>query len=466
MPFKCPAVGASIVPVSNLFSFDFAVNMSGNYTTNIDYSTKAITFGTKTIKYDILKINNGINDPLSKHYPKIVTWKNQKIKKHIKLFGKKFDISINIPSPTQTVDEIYTKKENIKIVFFTIESFKFKINATLSFSGNMNNNFNISVSGVGGSLLQLTTAGLIDGYFNDGKQILSMSPSDQTTRIINMLADPKFLEYAMGATLLTYLLKDGLCASYSILKAGGKIKFALNNLSFEYGDLKIVFPIFNIDIDIPDLLKDPITGQDHPVTVYGNTTSGLIVEVQLIVIENLDFFELIITGLQNTLKVAKGVTGTSYNPDYVKELEDILAQLQNADDSVTNWITKYLGMTCTITINFVFCPAGMSSVPPTPFFLDINLTLNINPYKILDDLFDLAIVIEEAAAVFENDFLNDVKTLTKCHTLDNMLKSALNTVNKELTTATKTAQDKINNKYLNKVYTAAFNAFIPIEPPP
>ena len=463
MPFKCPK-GNSVSPVSNLFSFDFAVNMSGNYTTNYDYSTKAITFGTKTIPYDILKINFGVNDPLSKHYPKILTWKNKKIKKHIKLFGKKFDISVNIPAPTQTYNEIYTKKESIKIIFFTIEPFKFKINATLSFSGNMNNNFTMSVSGIDGCLLQLTTAGLIDDYFNDGNQILSMSTSDQTTRIINMLEDPKFLEYAMGATLLTYLLRDGLCAKYTILKAGGKIKFALNNLNFEYGDLKIAFPSFNIDIDIPDLLKDPITGQTHTVSVSGNATSGLIVTVQLIVIENLDFFELIITGLQNTLKLAQNATGTSYNPDYVKELEDILAQLQNADDSVTNWITKYLGMTCTITISFVFCPAGMASVPPTPFFLDINLTLNINPYKILDDLFDSGIVIEEAAAEFENDFLNDVKSLTNDHTIDNMLKSALNTVNKELITATKAAKDKINNKYLNKVYTVSFNVYIPIEP--
>lgn len=471
MPFKCPET--SLVPKldSEVFSLDFNVKMSGNQTTNIDYSTKSITFSTPTIKYDILKIKLGVNDPMSKHTPRIVTWITKKVTKKIKLFGKNYPISINVPTPTQVIDEIYLEKSHIKIIFFTIEPFNFKMNSNLSFTGSTSNNFQLSVDGPGGTLLALDTANLIDSFLNDGKKTLTMNTSDQTKRIENMLANPNFLAVAMSTTLITYLLRDSLSVAYTILKASGKINFTLNNLTFGYGDkLKIDFPKFNIAIDLPDILKDPITGQEHPVTVSGYLESGLILQVQLLVIQNLDFFGLILTGLQNTLDIAKKATGTEYNPDYVKELGDILTQLQNADDSVTNWLKKYLGMTLTITIYFVFCPAGMSNVPPTPFYLQVNLEININPYKILEDLLDLDLVIEESMSEFENYLLNEVESITKkgssAHALEKIMQSALNLVNKELKKVTLEAKKKIDNKYLNKIYTFSAAVMIPIEPPP
>ena len=197
-----------------------------------------------------------------------------------------------------------------------------------------------------------------------------------------MLGNPSFLVYGSATTLLTYLLRDGLAAKFTVLKASGKLNWTLNSFYIEFGDLNITIPKFQIALDFPDILKDPVTGEEHPVTVTGNPDKGLFVSVQLLAIPNADFFGLMLTSLQNTLNLAKGAIGTpSYDAAYVNGLETILAQLQNGDDQVTKWIQQYLGISFTIKISFVFCPAGMSSVPPSPFFLRIEIDLNINPYK-------------------------------------------------------------------------------------
>jgi flagellar hook-basal body complex protein FliE len=108
----------------------------------------------------------------------------------------------------------------------------------------------------------------------------------------------------------------------------------------------------------------------------------------------------------------------------------------------------------------------MSNVPPTPFYLKVQLNLTINPYKILDDLFDAAKLIENEMTKFENNFIKDLGPITpkNFHSLDNTLKSALNIVNKELKDATDSSQKLIDNKYLNKVYPVTITAYIPIEP--
>jgi len=109
---------------------------------------------------------------------------------------------------------------------------------------------------------------------------------------------------------------------------------------------------------------------------------------------------------KNTLKREKSATGTSDDAAYVKELEDILAQFQNADDSVTKWLKEYLGMEYTITFYFEFCPEGMSNVPPTPFYIKVELEIEINPYKILDEMFDGAEVIEKTLSDRKSTRLN------------------------------------------------------------
>lgn len=473
MPFECPK-SIEIVPTANLFSFDFAVDMSGNESTNINYSTKPVSLSTKPFKYDILQINKGINDPISKHWPLIETWKTKSITKKIKIFGKTYKISIPFPHPTQAYNEIYTKKVTAKIIFFTIPSFKFQMNSNLAFSGSVDCNFTISVESkaiTGGvCLLSTATAGLIDNFYNDGIQILSptLTADQRETRITNMLTNPKFIAYASATTILTYLLRDGLCANFTINKASGKINWTLNSFYMEFGDLKINIPKFQIELDFPDILKDPITGQEHPVTVSGSPESGLTVTVQLLSVPNGDFFAIMLTGLQNTLDAAKKLTGTDYDASYINELQTVLDQLNKADDSVTSWIQKYLGISFTTVFSFVFCPAGMTNEPPTPFYLRAELDLQVNPYKILDDLFDAAEAIEDAMATFENDFLNEVKEIgpSFAHPLEKMLQGALNAVNKELKSATDSGKKMIDNKYINKIYNPALTAYIPIEPAP
>lgn len=222
----------------------------------------------------------------------------------------------------------------------------------------------------------------------------------------------------------------------------------------EFGDLKINIPRFRIVLDFPDILKDPITGQEHPVTVTGNPVTGLTVTVQLLEIPNLDFYGLMLTGLQNTLNIAKQATGTAYDGDYVKALEDILTQLRDGDNIVTKWIQKYLGISFNIIFSFVYCPAGMESVPPSPFFIKVELDLNINPYKILDDLFDAAEVIEKTMAAFEKQLLTEVKEIgpSFAHPIEHMIQGALNTLNKELQSSTSLVKKLIDNKYINTEY--------------
>ncbi len=471
MPFECPKE-LEIVPTAELFSFDFAINMNGSSSTNVNYSSNPILLSTKPFKYDILQINTaneGKNDRISKHWPNIVTWKSKNITKKIKIFGKMYKISIPFPHPTQAYYEVYTKKETAKLTFFTIPSFKFQLNTDLAFSGSVDCNFTLSVESKGACLLSTATAGLIDNFYNDGKKILEMqNAGDRTTRITNMLTNVKFYEYASATTLLTYLMREGLCASFSVNKASGKVNWNLNSFYMEFGDLKINIPKFTIELDYPDILKDPITGQEHPVTVTGNPESGLTVSVQLLDVPNGDFFSIMLTGLQNTLDAAKKLTGTAYDGDYVKELEDILTQLRNADDSVTQWIQKYLGITFDITFSFIFCPAGMESEPPSPFLIEVAIDLNINPYKILDDLFDAAEAIEKTMATFENDLLKAVEDIgpSFAHPIEHMIQGALNTLNKELQSATAKGQKLIDNKYINKTYNLGIAAYIPIEPPP
>ena len=471
MPFECPKK-IEVVPASDLFEFEFKINMSGGESTNINYSTKPVTFSTNPIKYDILQMNTsnkGINDPKSIHWPLIETWKTVNIKKYIKIFRKTYAINIHLLKPTQTLYEIYTLNRSEKITFFTIPSFKFQMNSDVQFSGSVSCDFSISVESNGACLLQTSTAGLIDNFYNDSKKILQMSnSSDRTNRIINMIENPKFLEYASATALLTYLLRDGLAANFTINKAGGSVGWQLNTFYFEFGDLKITIPKFQIKLDFPDILKDPYTGQEHPVTVSGSPETGLTVLVQLLTIPNGDFFALMLTSLQNTLRIAQSATGTSYDADYVKELEDILRQLQDGDDEVTKWLQEYLGMEYTLTFYFVFCPAGMDAEPPTPFYLRVELEIIVNPYKILDDLFDAAEAIEKTMSKFENDFWNyveNIKHTSFAHPLEQMLKGAMNTLNKELLSVTESAQKEIDNKYINKKYSTTLVATIPIEPP-
>jgi hypothetical protein len=470
---RCPDKITS-VPVANLFSFNFPINMSGTDIINIKYSTKPIVLSTKPFNYDILKMNtnnNGINDPKSKHWPKTVTWKTKNVTKKIKILGQKYEIKIPIPTPTQAYYEIYTLKKSAQLKFFTIPAFKFEIDSSLNWQGNISCSFTLSCEFVGACLLEATSAQLIDIFYNDGKQILQIQdPTIRTNRIINMLGNPNFLLYGSATTLLTYLLRDGLTAAFTVLKASGKLNWTLNSFYIEFGDLKIKIPKFQISLDFPDILKDPVTGQEHPVTVSGNPEDGLVITVQLLSIPNADFFGLMLTSLQNTLNIAKSASGTpSYDDAYVNELETILAKLQNGDDQVTKWIQQYLGISFTIVISFVFCPSGMSSVPPSPFFLRIEVDLNINPYKILDDFFKGAEIIENTLSEFENEFLDSVENIKGtafAHPIEKMLQGALNTANKELQSATQSAQKMIDNKYLNKVYKPAFSVNIPIEPPP
>ena len=471
MPFECPSE-TEIVPVAELFSFDFTTNMNGTNTQNINYSTKQISF-SKSFDYDILQMNtanNGINNPKSKHWPLIETWKTINTTKTIKIFGKKYTIKVPLYKPTQALYEIYTLNRSEKITFFTIPSFKLQMGSDFKIVGSLSNNFTLSVEGKGGCLLQATTANLIDDFYKDGKKILQMPNStDRTNRIINMVKDPKFIFYSEATLLLTYLLRDGLTAEFSVLKASSKINWTLNTFYIEFGDLKIQIPKFLIELDFPDILKDPITGQEHPVTVSANPGEGLIVKVQLLSIPNGDFFGLMLTSLQSTLNLAKAATGTNYDAEYVKELEDILSQLKNADDTVTQWLQKYLGISYTIIFYFVFCPAGMSNVPPTPFYLAVEIELEVNPYKIIDELFDATEAIEKTMSKFENKFWDDVESIKHtsfAHPLEKMLQGALNKLNKELLSETKKAQNEMNNKYVNKIYSPTFIANIPIEPVP
>lgn len=471
MPFECPSK-TETVPVAELFSFDFTTNMNGTNTQNINYSTKPLSF-SKSFDYDILQMNtanNGINNPKSKHWPLIETWKTINTTKTVKIFGKKYTIKVPLYKPTQALYEIYTLNRSEKITFFTIHSFKFQMNSDLKIVGSLSNNFTLSVEGKGGCLLQATTANLIDDFYKDGKKILQMPNStDRTNRIINMVKDPKFIFYSEATLLLTYLLRDGLTAEFSVLKASSKINWTLNTFYIEFGDLKIQIPKFLIELNFPDILKDPITGQEHPVTVSANPGEGLIVKVQLLSIPNGDFFGLMLTSLQSTLNLAKSATGTNYDAEYVKELEDILSQLKNADDTVTQWLEKYLGISYTITFFFVFCPAGMSNVPPTPFYLAVEIELEVNPYKIIDELFDATEAIEKTMTTFENKFWDDVdniKHTSFAHPLEKMLQGALNKLNKELLSETKKAQNEMNNKYVNKIYSPIFYSTIPIEPVP
>jgi len=471
MPFECPSK-TEIVPVAELFSFDFTTNMNGTNTQNINYSTTPISF-SKSFDYDILRMNtanNGINNPKSKHWPLIETWKKINTTKTIKIFGKKYNIKVPLYKPTQALYEIYTLNKSEKITFFTIPSFKFQMNSDFKIVGSLSNNFTLSVEGKGGCLLQATTANLIDDFYKDGKKILQMSnTTDRTNRIINMVKDPKFIFYSQATLLLTYLLRDGLTAEFSVLKASSKINWTLNTFYIEFGDLKIQIPKFLIELDFPDILKDPITGQEHPVIVSANPGEGLIVKVQLLSIPNGDFFGLMLTSLQSTLNQAKAATGTNYDAEYVKELEDTLSQLKNADDKVTQWLQKYLGISYTIIFYFVFCPAGMSTVPPTPFYLAVEIDLQVNPYKIIDELFDEAEAIEKTMSKFEDkswDDVDNIKHTSFAHPLEKMLQGALKQLNKELLSETKKAQKEMNNKYVNKIYSPTFIATIPIEPVP
>ena len=282
-----------------------------------------------------------------------------------------------------------------------------------------------------------------------------------------MVKDPKFLIYTQSTLLLTYLLRDGLTASFSVLKGSSNINWTLNSFYIEFGDLKIQIPKFQIELNFPDILKDPITGQEHPVTVSANPGEGLVARVQLLSIPNGDFFGLMLTSLQTTLNQAKASTGSSYDSNYVKELEDTLSKLKNTDDKVTKWLQKYLGISYTIIFSFVFCPAGMSNVPPTPFYLSVELDLKVNPYKIVDELFDEAESIEKTMSRFEDDFWDDVaniKNTSFAHPLEKMLHGALKQLNKELLSETKKAQKEMNNKYVNKIYSPIFVASIPIVP--
>ena len=125
-------------------------------------------------------------------------------------------------------------------------------------------------------------------------------------------------------------------------------------------------------------------------------------------------------------------------------------------------------MEYTLTFYFVFCPAGMDAEPPTPFYLRVELEIIVNPYKILDDLFDAAEAIEKTMSKFENDFWNyveNIKHTSFAHPLEQMLKGAMNTLNKELLSVTESAQKEIDNKYINKKYSTTLVATIPIEPP-
>ena len=474
MPFECPKT-IEVVPTAELFSFDFPININGTETTNVNYSTNPITLSTNPIKYDILQINKGINNPISEHWPLIETWKSQKVTKKVKIFGKNYNIPITIYKPTQALNEIYTKKISETLTFFQIPSFVFQLNTDLAFSGHVDCNFTLSVESKGACLLSTATENAINGFYkqfhNSNINILTMSPSDRTNYIKNMITDPNFLASSFAATaasILAFLMRDGLCANFTVNKASGKLNLNLNKFYIEFGDLKINIPPFIIELDFPDILKDPITGQEHPVTVSGSPESGLTVTVQLLEVPNGDFFGLMLTGLQNTLNIAKQATGTAYDGNYVKELEDILTQLRDGDDIVTKWIQKYLGISFDIIFSFVYCPAGMESEPPSPFYIKVELDLNINPYKILDDLFDAAEVIEKTMATFENDLLKAVEEIgpSFAHPIEHMIKGALNTLNKELQSSTNSAQKLIDNKYLNKVYSTALSATIPIEPPP
>lgn len=484
---KCPDK-ILIVPSSDLFSINFPVNMSGSDTTNINYQTKAISLSSPKFSYDIPQMNisnNGINDPKSKHWPLIETWKTKKIKKHIKIFGQTLSISIDIPTPTQAFYEIYILKKNAKITFFTIPSFKFQMNTTSNHNVNVNCNFTLSVEANAGCLLQATTADSINGFYkqfhNSNINILTMSTTDRATYINNMLVDPNFLSTSFAATstlILAYILRDGLTLNFTILKVlVNNLQWTVISFYIEFGDLNINIPSFLLSLDqIPgfklpfDVLKDPITGQEHPVTVSGSLDDGLTVTIQIITIP-FDFFPILITCLTNTLKLATDGAGNAlpgYTQSYVDELKNTLTLLNDGTQSITNWIDKYLGITGNIIISFVFCPAGMSNVPPTPFYLKVQLNLTINPYKILDDLFDAAELIETEMTNFENNFIKDLDKITpkNFHPLDTMLKSALNNVNKQLKDATESGQKLIDNKYINKIYTTALVAYIPIEPPP
>jgi hypothetical protein len=37
----------------------------------------------------------------------------------------------------------------------------------------------------------------------------------------------------------------------------------------------------------------------------------------------------------------------------------------------------------------------MSNIPPTPFYLSVEIYLHVNPYKIITELFDAAEAIEK-----------------------------------------------------------------------
>ena len=484
MPFECPKK-IETVPESDLFSFNYTFNMKGNDTQNIDYSTKPLTFGTKPFKHDILKINKGINDPISKHWPRIETLKMKSISKKIKLFGKTFNITQSLPTLTQTVDEIYTKTETKQITFFTIPSFIFQLNSSLAWSGDIKCNFTLSVESkeVPGGVFLLATAvngeknqaaDLIDKFYTDYKHdttytsITQLTDSSARTKVItNMLNDPAFLGYTSATALLTYLMRDGLTANFRIDNASGKLNWNLDKFYIEFGDLKINIPKFTIELDFNNILG---TGDfAHPITVSGSPEYGLMVTVQLLSVPGGDFFKLMIAGLNSTLAAEQKLVGTSsYNEAYIKELEDICKKLGDADDSVTKWIQNYLGISYTTIISFVFCPAGMTNVPPTPFYLKFELDLNVNPYKILDELFDAAESIEKALASFENDLLKEFKEILPgfSHSVEHIIKGALNKANKELLSGTEKLQKKINNKYINKVYTPHIITYIPIEPPP
>lgn len=471
MPIECPKT-INIVPEADLFSFDFAINMGGNDSTNINYSTQSITLSTKHFKYDILQIkteNDGINDRISKHWPNIKTWLSKTITKKIKIFGKTTAIPFHFPHPTQAYYEVYTKKETAKLTFFTIPSFKFQLDSNLLWSGDIGCNFTLSVENKaipgGVFLLSTATAGLIDTFYNDGIEISSMQNStDRTTRIKTMLNDSKFYEYASATTLLAYFMKEGLCASFTINNASGNLKWNLDKFYMEFGDLKINIPKFTIELPFPNIVKE------HPITVTGSPEFGLMVSVELIRIPgDKTFLDLMIDGLQSTLDAANNLIGTDkYDAAYVKELNDILNQLRDDTDSVTKWIQNYLGISYTTIISFVFCPEGMTNVPPTPFYLKVELDLNVNPYKILNDLFNAAEAIEKTMATFENDLLKAVKDIgpSFAHPIEHMIKGALNTLNKELQSATAKGQKLINNKYLNKVYTPHIITYVPVELPP
>jgi hypothetical protein len=483
---KCPDK-INLVPTYNLFSINFPVNMSGSATTNINYQTKAISLSSPKFSYDIPQMNisnNGINDPKSKHWPLIETWKIKKITVKKKIFGQTVPIPIQIPIATQTFYEIYILKKSAKITFFTIPSFKFQMNTTSNHKVNVNCNFTLSVEKSGGSLLAASTAESINEFYklfhNSNIDIQTMSTTDRSNYINNMLSDPNFLATSFAATstlILAYILRDGLTLNFTVLKAlVTTLNWTVNSFYIEFGDLNINIPSFQLSLDqVPgfkspfDVLKDPITGQEHPVTVSGSQSDGLTVTIQLLSIPNLDFFSLLITCLQNTLKLATDGAGNAlpgYTQSYIQDLQSTLTLLNDAEQSVTKWIQKYLGITCGLIFSFVFCPGGMSNVPPTPFYLKVQLNLTINPYKILDDLFDAAKLIENEMTKFENNFIKDLGPITpkNFHSLDNTLKSALNIVNKELKDATDSSQKLIDNKYLNKVYPVAISAFIPIAP--